>query len=72
LDPIEAATHDRDSLTKIAAQAGVSKAACSKWLVELRDSLGVTVGMGKSQLARQNYRNAQYKSFAAGKHSSEL
>jgi hypothetical protein len=70
LDPIEAATHDRDSLTKIAAQAGCTKAPCSKWPVELRDSLGLQVGMGKSQTARAKYRDAQYKAFAAGKHSA--
>jgi hypothetical protein len=70
LDPIQAATHNRDSLTKIAAQADVTKAAVSKWLIELRDALGLQVGIGKSQMARAKYRDAQYKAFAAGKHSS--
>jgi hypothetical protein len=70
MDPIEAATHDRDSLTKIAKQCGVRKAACSAWLVDLRDALGVSASVGKSFFARQTYRQAQIKSFAEGRHSA--
>lgn len=70
LDPIEAATHERDNLAKIAAQAGITKQAISKYMVELRDSLGITVGPGKRHTARQAYREAQVRAFAQGTHAS--
>ena len=69
VDPVEAATRDRDSLTKIAKLAGVTKAAASRWLVHLHDDLGIEIGIWKSQLARRKYREAQIKAFAAGNHA---
>src|SRR6516164_5321625 len=72
LDPTETATHDRESLTKIARQAGVTKQAISKYLIELRDSLGITVGIGKRHTARQAYRNAQYRALGKGRHASQV
>jgi hypothetical protein len=74
LDPVEAKTRDRDSLTKIARLAGVTKSAASRWLVELRDALGLQVGMGKSQMSRKwvvDFRDQVGTSLTVGKKSSK-
>jgi hypothetical protein len=69
MDPIEAKTHNRATLTDIAKQANITKQAVSKWLVELRDSIDLQIGVGKSNLSRRAYREAQIRPLGAGTHA---
>ena len=70
LDPIEAAVHKRGSFVAIARESGVTKQAVSKWLIELRDSIGLQMTAGKSHFARSKYRDAQIRAFAVGRHTA--
>lgn len=58
------------SLADIANAAGMTRAACSKALVLLRDQLGDVLPI-RGMLARESYRKAQHAAVAAGVHSSD-
>jgi len=58
------------NLSQIAEQAGCTKAALSKALIEFRDAAGIHLSGGKCSGARGVYRQTQIKSIAAGRHSS--
>ncbi len=60
-----------ESLSQIAEEAGVTKQAVSKALVELRDECGFLISAGKSQTARESYQKAQFAAVDAGCHSSD-
>ena len=53
----------------IAKECGYTKQALSKSLVELRDSLGISAGMGKKYYARNAYRDAQLRLVSEGRHA---
>ena len=63
LDPIHA-PHGRSDLTAIAKEAGVTKAATSKWLVDFRDQVGTSLTIGKRSSQRDVYRRAQNAAYA--------
>jgi hypothetical protein len=58
------------SLQEIADESGVTKAALSAALMDLRKALGLGLTMGKVAGSSENYRKAQLAAKAAGIHSS--
>jgi hypothetical protein len=62
--------HGRTKLSAIAQEAGITKQAVSKWLVEFREEIGLDMSVGKSSSARQKYAAAQRRAVARGTHSS--
>jgi len=58
------------SLAAIAREAKVSRAIISRWLLELRDRYGIRMSM-RGSLIRENCRQAQQRSVAAGRHVSQ-
>jgi hypothetical protein len=58
---------------EIAEAAGLSRAAVSKWMVDLRASLGghLPPPSDKRDFAKESYRKAQKAAVAAGVHSSQ-
>jgi hypothetical protein len=59
------------SLQEIAEAAGVTKAAVSKELADLRRELGEILPFKRS-FATDSYRNAQIAAMAAGRHASQV
>jgi len=58
------------SLLQIAEQAGSTRAALSKSLIDFRRAAGVHLSMGKGSETTDSYRACQIKSLEAGTHSS--
>jgi biotin operon repressor len=52
------------SLTEVADAIGMTRAAPSKWMIELRDEVGCLISVGKLQGSRDKYRQAQLRSVA--------
>jgi len=59
-----------DSLEDIATEAGCSRAALSKSLLQVRDQLGMHWKMGKRSFVRENCRRGQLASVDLGTHAS--
>jgi hypothetical protein len=68
LDPVQSRYR---TLAQIARDAGVSRAIVSRWLLELRDTYDVQLGL-RSSATRLHCRQAQLASVKAGRHSSQL
>jgi hypothetical protein len=62
--------HGRTTLAAIAAEANCTKQALSKILIEFKDSIGLTLSIGKNQSARAKYSIAQHKAVLNGTHAS--
>jgi hypothetical protein len=58
------------NLASIANEAGMSRAGLSKWLLKLKDEVGLFLSAGKLGGSRQTYARAQKAALAAGCHSS--
>jgi len=65
------APHGRDTLARIAREAGLTRAALSKSLVALRDELGMQLWCGKRAGSREVFRQAQHESVRRNTHSSQ-
>jgi hypothetical protein len=59
-----------DSLADIARTANMTRAGLSKWLLKLKDEVGLFLSAGKMGGSRQTYAKAQRAAIAAGCHSS--
>jgi hypothetical protein len=68
LDPINGPYRN---LSQVARAAGISRATLSKAILNLRDLNGIRFAGGKSQLARQTYRETQLMLVANGRHASQ-
>jgi hypothetical protein len=64
------AESEYDSISEIATACNCTRAALSKALLELRDSIGLKISAGKLHSARRTYSKAQDASFKAGKHAA--
>jgi hypothetical protein len=64
------AESDYSSISEIATACNCTRAALSKALLELRDSLDFKPSAGKLHGARQTYSEAQKEAFASGSHVS--
>src|SRR5262249_55551182 len=62
--------YGRTNLSAIAKEAGCTKQALSKVLIEFKDSIGLTLSIGKSSSARAKYAVAQHKAVLNGRHAS--
>jgi transposase-like protein len=71
LDPINA-PHHRDSLANIAREAGVTRAAISKWIVQFREEADISLTVGKLNSTRETFRNAQLEAVANGTHAGQV
>jgi biotin operon repressor len=60
------------SLADIGRAAGLTRAAISKALIELKDQVGLMLSAGKGHFTRATYRQAQIEALEAGRHSSQV
>jgi hypothetical protein len=68
LDPVNSPYRN---LSQIAREAGISRATLSKAVLDLRDSHGIRLRMGKSESARIAYRETQLRLVQLGRHASQ-
>jgi biotin operon repressor len=68
LDPIQSRY---SSLADIARALGITRAAISKQLLDLKDQIGSCVSAGKMSGTRATYRAKQLELVASGKHASD-
>ena len=64
------APHNRRTLAEIAREAGCTRQALSKALLELRDECGIHLTIGKRSYARESFKKAQLAAVEAGVHAS--
>ncbi len=70
LDPVHNARFG-SNLAEIAREAGCTRAALSKALMDFRDDCGIQLSGGKRSEARASYRQTQIEALEAGRHSSQ-
>jgi hypothetical protein len=60
-----------DSLADIARAADMTRAGLSKWLLKLKDEIGLFLSAGKSAGTRETFSRSQASAVAAGCHASD-
>lgn len=71
LDPNNAGpSKKRWTLADIAREAGITRSAISRWLVDFRDSAGTSLTVGKRSSMRAKYRQSQAEAVERHTHSS--